>query len=183
MQIVKIVLTILIMQKNLFQKLKLLKIQKEIHPGIFAVTDGTFAGDGPGPRALNWKQKNILIASSDQVAIDAVSATLMGFDPMSIRFIRMAHEAGLGCGDVKELNIEGEDISEINWNFSKSSNTFASWGQKLVYWGPLKPLEKIILNTPLVFLGILASNIFHNFSKNLLKCYIFYYELVYHSLF
>ena len=60
-------------------------------------------------------------------------------------------------------NIEGEDISEINWNFSKSSNTFASWGQKLVYWGPLKPLEKIILNTPLVFLGILASNIFHNF--------------------
>ena len=141
----------------------LLKIQKEIHPGIFAITDGTFAGDGPGPRALNWKQKNILIASSDQVAIDAVSATLMGFDPMNIPFIRIAHEAGLGCGEVKELDIEGEDISEINWEFSKSSNTFASWGQKLVYWGPLKPLEKIILNTPLVFLGILASNLFHNF--------------------
>jgi uncharacterized protein (DUF362 family) len=28
----------------------LLAIQQEIHPGLFAVMDGTFAGDGPGPR-------------------------------------------------------------------------------------------------------------------------------------
>ena len=52
----------------------LLRIQKEIHPGIFAVTDGTFAGSGPGPRAMQWHEKNIILASSDQVAIDAVSA-------------------------------------------------------------------------------------------------------------
>lgn len=36
----------------------LLTIQKEIHPGIFAVMDGTFAGDGPGPRAMQWHEKN-----------------------------------------------------------------------------------------------------------------------------
>ncbi len=30
----------------------LLAIQKEIHPGILAVMDGTFAGEGPGPRAM-----------------------------------------------------------------------------------------------------------------------------------
>jgi len=35
-----------------------------------------FAGDGPGPRAMRWHQKDILLASADQVAIDAVSATL-----------------------------------------------------------------------------------------------------------
>ena len=29
----------------------LLMIQKKIHRGIFAVMDGTFAGDGPGPAA------------------------------------------------------------------------------------------------------------------------------------
>ena len=40
----------------------LLRIQKEIHPGIFAVTDGTFAGDGPGPRAMRWHEKNVIIA-------------------------------------------------------------------------------------------------------------------------
>ncbi|HMN62323.1 MAG TPA: DUF362 domain-containing protein, partial [Anaerolinea sp.] len=64
----------------------LLTIQQEIHPGIFAVMDGTFAGDGPGPRAMRWHEKNIMLASADQVAIDAVSAKLQGFDPMSIPF-------------------------------------------------------------------------------------------------
>ncbi|HUV28573.1 MAG TPA: DUF362 domain-containing protein, partial [Anaerolineales bacterium] len=63
----------------------LLAIQQDIHPGIFAVMDGTFAGDGPGPRAMRWHEKNILLASADQVAIDAVSAKLQGFDPLSLR--------------------------------------------------------------------------------------------------
>ena len=62
----------------------LLNIQKEIHPGIFAVTDGTFVGDGPGPRAMRWHEKNVILAGADQVAVDAVSAKMMGFDPMNI---------------------------------------------------------------------------------------------------
>ncbi|MEN6409186.1 MAG: DUF362 domain-containing protein, partial [Anaerolineaceae bacterium] len=69
----------------------LLMIQQDIHPGIFAVMDGTFAGDGPGPRAMHWHEKNIILASADQVAIDAISARLQGFDPMQIPFIRLAH--------------------------------------------------------------------------------------------
>jgi len=35
----------------------------------------------------------------------------MGFDPMSIRFIRLATEAGLGMGDLKEVELVGDDIS------------------------------------------------------------------------
>lgn len=56
----------------------LLTIQQEIHPGIFAVMDGTFAGDGPGPRAMRPHEKDIILASADQVAIDAMSAKLQG---------------------------------------------------------------------------------------------------------
>ena len=140
----------------------LLQIQKEIHPGIFAVTDGTFAGDGPGPRAMRWHMKNVFLASSDQVAIDAVAAKMMGFDPMSIKFIRLGHESGLGCGDVDQIEIVGEDISEVDWRFTGSENTFASRGQKLIYWGPLKPLEALLLRSPLVPLAFLASNLYHN---------------------
>src|SRR5207247_6791400 len=36
----------------------LLQIQKEIHPSLFAVMDGTIAGDGPGPRAMIPHVKN-----------------------------------------------------------------------------------------------------------------------------
>ena len=140
----------------------LLAIQQEIHPGLFAVMDGTFAGDGPGPRAMRWHIKDRILASNDQVAIDAVAAKMMGFDPMSIKFIRLAHERGLGCGDVSQINVVGEDISQVNWQFTGVENTFASRGQKLIYWGPLKPLEKILLRSPIVGWAFLASNLYHN---------------------
>ena len=140
----------------------LLAIQQEIHPGIFAVMDGTFAGDGPGPRAMRWHIKDRILASADQVAIDAVAAKMMGFDPMSIKFIRLAHEQGLGCGDVSKIEVAGEDISGVNWRFSGVENTFASRGQKLIYWGPLKPMEKLLLRSPLAGWAFLASNIYHN---------------------
>ena len=140
----------------------LLSIQQDIHPGILAVMDGTFAGDGPGPRAMFWHEKDILLASSDQVAIDAVSAKLQGFNPMEIRFIRKAHEMGLGIGDPRQIEILGYDIEqEQSWNFVQT-DTFASYGQKLIYHGPLKPFEKLLLQSPLVPWSYFASNFYHN---------------------
>ena len=140
----------------------LLAIQQEIHPGIFAVMDGTFAGDGPGPRAMRWHVKDRILASADQVAIDAVAAKMMGFDPMNLKFIRLAHERGLGCGDVSKIEVVGEDISQVNWKFSGVENTLASRGQKLIYWGPLKPMENLLLRSPIVGWAFLASNLYHN---------------------
>jgi len=139
----------------------LLTIQQEIHPGIFAVMDGTFAGDGPGPRAMRWHEKDIILASADQVAIDAISAKLQGFDPMSLKFIRLAHELGLGVGDPKDIEVVGYDISAEDWGFVQE-DTFASRGQKAIYHGPLKPFEHLLLRTPLVPWAYLASNFYHN---------------------
>jgi len=140
----------------------LLMIQQDIHPGIFAVMDGTFAGDGPGPRAMRWHEKNILLASADQVAIDAISAKLQGFDPMEIPFLRLAHEMGLGIADPNEIEILGDNVLEAgSWNFVQE-DTFASRGQKLIYHGPLKPLEKLLLQSPMVPWSYFASNFYHN---------------------
>jgi uncharacterized protein (DUF362 family) len=140
----------------------LLMIQQDIHPGLLAVMDGTFAGDGPGPRAMRWHEKDILLASADQVAIDAVSAKLQGFDPMALRFINKAHELGLGVGDPREIEIVGYDINqEPRWNFVQE-DTFASRGQKAIYHGSLKPLEHLLLRTPLVPWSYFASNFYHN---------------------
>jgi uncharacterized protein (DUF362 family) len=140
----------------------LLAIQQEIHPGIFAVMDGTFAGDGPGPRAMRWHEKDIILASADQVAIDAVSAKLQGFNPLDLRFIRLAHEHDLGVGDPDQIEIVGYDIEqEESWNFSQE-DTFASRGQHAIYHGPLKPLEKPLLQSPLVPWAYFASNFYHN---------------------
>ena len=139
----------------------LLAIQKEIHPGIFAVMDGTFAGDGPGPRCMVPHVKNYILASSDMVAIDAVAAKMMGFDPLSIKFIRLAHERGLGCGDVREIEVVGEDIADVNFHF-QVRDTLASRGQKMIYWGPLKPLERLLLRTALAPWSYAASFLYHD---------------------
>lgn len=139
----------------------LLTIQKEIHTGIFAVMDGTIAGDGPGPRAMIPHVVDYILASADQVAIDAVAAKIMGFDPLSLKFIRIAHDRGLGCGDVREIEIKGEDISGVNLGF-KAGDTFASRGQKTIYHGCLKPFENLLLRSFLVPWSYAASRIYHD---------------------
>ncbi len=144
----------------------LLMIQKRIHRGLFAVMDGTFAGDGPGPRCMVPYVKNVLLASSDQVAIDAAAAKLMGFDPLrDVKFIRLAHERGLGCGDVKQIEFVGDlDAAAENWQFVGPFRkmTFASRMQHRIYWGSLKRPLEWSLKTWLAPWSYIASVIYHD---------------------
>jgi uncharacterized protein (DUF362 family) len=141
----------------------LLQIQQDIQTGIFVVMDGTFAGEGPGPRAMRPYVKNVIMASSDPVAIDAASAKIMGIDPMSVRFLRHAHERGLGVADPRQIEFIGDvEAADQNWHFKHDEDTFASWGQKQIYWGRLKPFEHLLLRTPIVPWAYAASNVYHN---------------------
>ena len=143
----------------------LLMIQKRIHRGVFAVMDGTFAGDGPGPRCMIPHVKNVILASADQVAIDAVAAKLMGLDPMSIKFIRLAHDLGLGTGDPREIEIVGdEDAGREQWHFvgPYRKMTFASRMQHKIYWGPLKKPIEWSLKTVLAPWAYIASVVYHD---------------------
>lgn len=140
----------------------LLAIQREIHPGIFSVMDGTFFGNGAGPRTMKPVEKGLLLASADSVALDAVAAKIMGFDPMKIDFIRLAHEDGLGVGKVDEIEVVGEDISEMNFQFSVGDN-LASLVGHFMWFGPLKGFQRLFFHTPLVYLFVAASYIYHDF--------------------
>jgi uncharacterized protein (DUF362 family) len=140
----------------------LLAIQKEIHPGIFAVMDGTTAGDGQGPRTHTPVVKNVILASADQVAIDAVSSKMMGFDPLSIDYIRLAHERGLGVGDVREIEVVGDDVSGEDWGFEVGYNfhRILAW---MAWYGPTKFLQKLVLRTPLVVIPCFISEFNHDY--------------------
>lgn len=144
----------------------LLMIQKKIHRGVFAVMDGTFAGDGPGPRCMVPYVKNVLLASADQVAIDAVAAKLMGLDPMKdCKFIRLAHELGLGCGDPSQIEIVGDlEAAKENWHFDGpfKKMTFASSMQHKIYWGGLKNTVEWSLKTWLAPWAYIASVMYHD---------------------
>jgi uncharacterized protein (DUF362 family) len=143
----------------------LLAIQKEIHSGIFAVMDGTTAGNGPGPRTMFPEIKNVVLASGDQVAIDAVAAKLMGFDPLTIPYIRLAHERGLGVGDPREIELVGDtDLANESWSFRVGDNGASRIGD-IVWFGALKPVQNVLMRTPLVNLFILGSEIYHDYYR------------------
>lgn len=140
----------------------LLLMQRELHPNVFAVMDGTVAGDGAGPRTMFPKVQNVILASSDSVAIDAVAAKLMGFDPMEIPYLRMATDMGLGECRVGHVEIVGDPIDDVNFGF-ESKRSFVIWGDQMLRLGPLRFLEKLLLHSPLVVWAPFASNVYHDY--------------------
>ena len=139
----------------------LLIIQKQIHPEMMAVVDGTVCGDGAGPRTMIPRIKNHLIAGYDQVAVDTVVAKMLGFEPMKLPAIKLAHDEGLGCGDFDQIEIVGEDVSDINWNFTVN-RSLVIWGDQMVRKGPLSFLEPLLHNKLFMALPILGSLIYHD---------------------
>ncbi len=142
----------------------LLAIQKEIHSGLFAIMDGTTAGNGPGPRTMIPVIKDYMLASSDQVAIDAVAAKMMGFDPLSLEFIKVAHDDGLGVGDPRDIEIVGDDISKESWGFQVGDNGASKVGD-FMWFGPMKKFQKIFFHTPLVNVFIFGSEAYHDYYR------------------
>ncbi|HOJ09143.1 MAG TPA: DUF362 domain-containing protein [Clostridiales bacterium] len=139
----------------------LLTIQKEIHSGIFAVVDGTVSGNGPGPRTMKPAVTNYILAGGDQVAVDAVSSKIMGFDPMSLEYIREGNNAGLGNGRMENIEVVGEDISNVNWGYTVGDNTASKVGD-LLWFGPLKKLQRLMFHTPIVNIFIWGSAFYHD---------------------
>jgi hypothetical protein len=90
----------------------------------------------------------------------------MGFDPMAdIKFVRLAHEQGLGCGDVRDIELVGDlDAAQEKWNFDGpfKKMTFASRNQHRIYWGPLKKPVEWSLKTWLAPWAYVASVAYHD---------------------
>lgn len=140
----------------------LLIMQRELHPGIFAVMDGTVCGDGAGPRTMVPKIKDYLLASADSVALDAVAAKMMGYEPLEIPYLRMAEGYGLGTADIQKIEVVGEDIAGIDFGF-RARRSLVIWGDQFIRKGPLQPLEKLLLHPPLMVWAPFASNLYHDF--------------------
>ena len=139
----------------------LMLMQRELHPSVFIVMDGTVCGDGAGPRTMVPKVKDFILASADSVAIDAIAAKMMGFDPMRIDYLRICHEKGLGCADPRDIEIIGDSVEGVNFGFNVS-RSLVIWGDQMLRKGPLRFLEGVALHSPLVVWAPMASNVYHD---------------------
>lgn len=140
----------------------ILLMEHELFPVMLAVMDGTIAGDKEGPRIPTPREKKVILASFDQVAIDALAAKIMGFDPWEVPYLRMCHEMGLGCADLSKLKVVGDDdVASESWGFTVKKS-LVIFGDQMIRRGPLKSLEWLLLKSPFWVWAPLASNFYHD---------------------
>ena len=89
-----------------------------VRPGL-AVVDGIVAQEGLGPVLGTPVEMGLIIASKDPVAADAVTSTVIGFDPKEIRIIDGASKAGIGTADLKKIEVVGTPIKEVQRRFKR----------------------------------------------------------------
>jgi len=134
----------------------ILAVERELCPGVLAVMDGVFAGEGPGPLDLMPHEKNVILASNDPLSLDSVALTLMGFDPMETGYVRMAHEAGVGTGAPGDIELVGDDFSGTRFGFRIAETAGAR---------RVRVIERAASGTPLEPLAGLVSTVYYNWYR------------------
>ncbi len=69
------------------------------------IVDGTVGMEGFGPSSGETVKPGLLVAGTEPVAVDAVTARLMGFDPREIPSLRLCCERGLGEIDENKIEV------------------------------------------------------------------------------
>ncbi|MDD5224529.1 MAG: DUF362 domain-containing protein [bacterium] len=78
----------------------------------FVIADSIYAGEGQGPMSADPIHFGLMVAGANGLAVDAVSAHLMGFDPREIEHLLYLHEKGFGPLDLSEIEIQGRELLE-----------------------------------------------------------------------
>ena len=91
-------------------------------PPNLNIMDGIVSMEGEGPSAGNPKKTNIILASSDGIALDAAASKIIGLNPLDIYTTQDAFQRGLGVGDLSKIKILGEKISGVQARDFKHSS-------------------------------------------------------------
>jgi hypothetical protein len=71
-------------------------------------------------------------------------------------------------GDARDIEIVGADISRESWGFEVGDNGASRVGD-LMWFGPLKGMQKLFFHTPLVNVFIFGSEAYHDYYRWPLK--------------
>ncbi|MFC2071025.1 DUF362 domain-containing protein, partial [Chloroflexota bacterium] len=83
-----------------------------IKPRLY-VMDGIRAMEGNGPRSGKLKQLNVLLLSSDPVALDATACRIIDLDPEFVPTSIPGEKAGLGTYHAENIELVGESIESF----------------------------------------------------------------------
>lgn len=107
--------TVVAMNRNL------VSLSRRVKPHV-SVVDGFVGMHREGPKHGNPLKLGVVVAGTDAVAVDAVSAAVMGFEPSEIGYLALADAAGLGTIDLDAIEILGDPIARVRRRFARHSN-------------------------------------------------------------
>ena len=93
-------------------------LNRAVAPELVLV-DGTTAREGAQTEENDKVDLGLILAGSDPVAVDAVCASIAGFDPEEILHVQLAGEAGLGLSSLEEINIRGKRLEQVKRPFRR----------------------------------------------------------------
>lgn len=88
-----------------------------LKPSI-SVVDGIIAGEGHETSGIPVK-RNLVIAGTDPVAVDAVGAAVMGIIPTDVKHLVLAEKKGLGTCKLEKITVVGETIDDVKRKFHR----------------------------------------------------------------
>jgi uncharacterized protein (DUF362 family) len=77
-------------------------------PPHLSVVDATVGMEGEGPFKGNPVALNLIICGDNAVAVDSVTASILGYKPAKIKHLELAAKSGLGPLNLEEIDIKGE---------------------------------------------------------------------------
>jgi uncharacterized protein (DUF362 family)/Pyruvate/2-oxoacid:ferredoxin oxidoreductase delta subunit len=83
-----------------------------IKPRLY-IMDGILAMEGNGPRSGKLRRLNVLLLSSDPIALDATACRIINLDPEIVPTSKPGEKAGLGTYHVENIEIIGEAIESF----------------------------------------------------------------------
>jgi hypothetical protein len=84
------------------------------------VVDAIVCQEGAGPVFGKPVEMNLILAGKDLVAVDAVSARLIGYDPRETLLTVNAAARGLGVMNPEQIEIVGEKLETVQRRFLRS---------------------------------------------------------------
>lgn len=124
----------------------------------FVVVDATIALEGNGPKNGRPKEMNLILAGNDPVAIDTVTAEIMGFDSSNIEHLQLCSQRGLGTNKIEEIEIIGEKIADHKTHFLPAKHNFIS---KLELFFRKSFLKKLLFNTRIFSFALVFGKIYY----------------------
>lgn len=128
----------------------LLDLNKLINPKLY-IMDGIMAMEGNGPRSGNPKKLNVLLLSSDAIALDYVASQIISFDYNLIPTIKMGFK--LGFSNKENIEIVGDNIESVKVNDFKKPHKRIGIGRslmKLSVFPIIKRLFAIMIPKPVI---------------------------------